>query len=261
MASQHLFQTVYRGRQNFLHHMAYMRMAKVLLTLQILEKAGLSLEGKSIFDYGFGAGTFFRYCPASARIFGVEMDAVNVSEVQDMLVRRGHKNACLSAIDPDSWEKHPLLQRQYDFFLCSHVLEHLADPPKFLRRIVPCLNESGVFVGLVPINERRTNPHHVRVVQREAIMTWLRESGLNLRCYLECDPWSYWVQPLFTYDSGREHKLMHRLSQVVSLALGVPATLLGYRLWKSLSPSFAWCTRSQATQAAFIAVRADSSTA
>ena len=82
MASQKVFETVYRSCQSFLHHMAYMRMAKVLLTQQVLQKAGVSLNEKSVFDYGFGAGTFFRYCPRSTRLFGVEIDPVNVAEVK-----------------------------------------------------------------------------------------------------------------------------------------------------------------------------------
>jgi hypothetical protein len=62
-----------------------MRMAKVLLALYICRKAGISLDRKSIFDYGFGAGTFFRYCPGSSRLSGVEIDPVNVEEVKNML--------------------------------------------------------------------------------------------------------------------------------------------------------------------------------
>src|SRR4051812_17117097 len=122
MASQQIFETVYRSRQSFLHHAAYMRMAKVLLTQHVLEKAGISLEKKMFFDYGFGAGTFFRYCPSSARLFGVEIDPVNVADVGQMLLKRGSKNACLEPIDVDRWEQHPLLQKKYDVVLCSHVL-------------------------------------------------------------------------------------------------------------------------------------------
>src|SRR5438105_4257037 len=79
--AQEDFLTCYRGRQTILHHIAYMRMSKVLLALHLCEGAGLSLENKSIFDYGFGAGTFFRYCPPSSRLFGVEMDPENVAGV------------------------------------------------------------------------------------------------------------------------------------------------------------------------------------
>ena len=251
MASQEVFHSVYRGRQSAWHHLAYLRMAKVLLTLHVLERAGISLEGKSLFDYGFGAGTFFRYCPTSARLAGVEMDAVNVSAVREALRTRGHVDVRLEAIAVERWEEHPLLQEPYDIFLCSHVLEHLPDPVAFLRRIRSCLKPDGCFVGLVPLNERRVSTHHVQVCDRAKIESWLAAAGLTCGTYVESDPWLYWVQPLFTTDTG----LRHRLAQVLSLALGVPSTLLGYRRWETLAP---WCARltgSKPVQAAFIARR------
>ena len=50
---QTVFETVYRGRQSALHHLAYMRMGKVLLALRSLAGAGIDLSDKTIFDYGF----------------------------------------------------------------------------------------------------------------------------------------------------------------------------------------------------------------
>ena len=73
-------------------HAAYMRMSKVLLTLQLCRGAGLALDDRANLDYGFGAGTFFRYCPRGSRLFGVEMDAENVSAVRAMLQARGYSN-------------------------------------------------------------------------------------------------------------------------------------------------------------------------
>ena len=71
--------TCYRGRQSVLHHASYMRMSKVLLALRLCEEARVKLEDTEILDYGFGAGTFFRYCPPSSRLFGVEIDPENVT--------------------------------------------------------------------------------------------------------------------------------------------------------------------------------------
>src|SRR4051812_40275231 len=65
------FLTCYRGRQSALHHASYMRMAKVLFALSLCEEAEIGLEDRDILDYGFGAGTFYRYCPRSSRLFGV----------------------------------------------------------------------------------------------------------------------------------------------------------------------------------------------
>ncbi len=103
-------------------------MAKVRLALTLCRQAGVSLEGKEILDYGFGAGTFFRYCPPDSRLFGVEIDPQNVEAVQRMLRERGCERADLRTIDIEHWDSHALLDRQYDVILCSHVIKHLPDP-------------------------------------------------------------------------------------------------------------------------------------
>jgi 2-polyprenyl-3-methyl-5-hydroxy-6-metoxy-1,4-benzoquinol methylase len=245
------FLKCYRGRQTALHHVAYMRMGKVLLALHLCEQAGISLENKSIFDYGFGAGTFFRYCPPSSRLFGVEIDPENVAAVRAMLERRGMRNVDLRTIDIEHWSEHPLLEQTYDIIFCSHVLEHLPDPILFLNRIRQCMSPSGVFIGLVPINERKMDPHHVQRIDRSKIDDWAHAAGLQTRTYLQADPWLYWVQPVFASNSGA----MHLLAQAISLGLGFPAALLGPQKWLQISQLFAGLTRSRATQAAFVLTR------
>jgi len=188
MADQEVFRTVYRKRQSWLHHLAYLRRGKVLLAHHVMREAGLELAGRRIFDYGFGAGTFFLTCPRSAHLFGVEMDSVHVAAVREMLGGRGYARVRLEPIDPSNWDAHPLLAEQYDIVLCSHVLEHLPDPVSFLRRMASCLGPEGCFVGLVPINERELNPHHVQAVDEWRVRSWLREAGLDLVGYREADP-------------------------------------------------------------------------
>ncbi len=248
VSSQAIFETVYRGRQSFLHHCAYMRMGKVLLTRRILRLAGIGLTQKDVFDYGFGAGTFYRYCPADARLFGVEQDPVVCQEVTQMLARRGHRQVDLQSIDIERWKDHSLLQRSYDLFLCSHVLEHLPDPVDFLRTVRPSIKPEGAFLGLVPINERAENPHHLQKVDRSVVERWASDAGYELAYYEENDPFLYWAQPLYTVDSGWKHKL----AQAMSLDLGLSATLFGERLWFAWAKVFGKLTHSKPTQAAFV---------
>ena len=250
--SQDDFKECYRGRQSALHHAAYMRMAKVLLALHLCGRAGIGLAGKDVFDYGFGAGTFFRYCPRGSRLFGVEMDPENVESVRAMLRERGFPEADLRTIEIEHWQAHPLLERTYDVILCSHVLEHLPDPAMFLKTLRECLNGDGLFLGLVPINERLMDPHHVQRLNRSKIEDLAQAAGLRVATYVETDPWLYWVQSAF----AREGWAMHQFAQFVSLALGLPATLLGHRAWFALGKAFALLTASRPTQAGFILTRA-----
>jgi SAM-dependent methyltransferase len=231
-----------------LHHASYMRMCKVLLALRVLRKASVELGCSDIFDYGFGAGTFFRYCPPDARLFGVEQDPVVCQEVTEMLGWRGSRHVDLQPIEIEHWKEHPLLQKSYDIFLCSHVLEHLADPVDFLKTVRSCVKVGGLFVGLVPINERAENPHHLQKVDRAVVGRWAADAGYEVAYYDENDPFLYWAQPLYTVTSGWKHKL----AQAMSLDLGLSATLFGERLWFAWGKVFGKLTFSKPTQAAFV---------
>lgn len=120
--TQEVFLECYRGRQTALHHMAYMRMSKVLPALHMMRRTGFSPRERSVFDYGFGAGTLFRYLPRDAELFGVETDPENVLQVREMLERRGHPQVDLQTVEVSSWEQHPLLNRNYDLVVCSSTL-------------------------------------------------------------------------------------------------------------------------------------------
>jgi 2-polyprenyl-3-methyl-5-hydroxy-6-metoxy-1,4-benzoquinol methylase len=248
MTDQARFETVYRGRQSWLHHVAYMRMCKVLLALRALRLGGVNLAGKKIFDYGFGAGTLFRYVPKSATLCGVEQDPVVVEEVGKMLRSRGYENVDLCAIDIATWREHALLQQQYDLFVCSHVLEHLADPVDFLQFVSAAVKPDGCFLGLVPVNERAPNPHHLQVVDKKVVRGWAVASGFEMLWYEENDPFLYWLQPLFTATNGWRHKL----AQLISLDVGVSAKIFGERAWFSWGAIVGRLSRSKPTQAAFV---------
>lgn len=248
MASQQTFLSCYRGTQGKLRHMAYMRMAKVLFLQKLIDQTGISLDEKRLFDYGFGAGTFFHVCPQSASLFGVELDATAVDEIAAHLRAAGFSHIDLQPIRIEEWDQHPLLQERYDVIICSHVLEHLPDPVVYLRKMRECLNADGHFFGLVPINERKADPHHQWSVTRALVERWARSAGLRIVLYEENDPWIYWSQPAFTYSHG----LPHKAAQAVSLALGIPATLLGYQSWFRIGRVFQRLTLSRPMQAGFV---------
>lgn len=249
MATQEIFEHCYRNRQRAIHHMAYMRMGKVLLALELLQSEAIDLNAKQIFDYGFGAGTFFRFCPRDAHLFGVEMDPENVAEVAAMLRGRGYHHVDLQAIDISTWEAHPLLARQYDVIQCSHVLEHMENPVSLVRRLAGALRPGGVLVALVPINERAQNVHHVTQVDEAMIDGWAGECGLEKLRYVERDPWFYWPQFLF---AAEDTPWRHKVAQAISITTGIPATLSGPRRWRQISEVFARLTCSKPTQAGVV---------
>jgi len=241
---QQVFHRCYRGGQGWCRHLSYLRLAKVQLLRSFLRQHQVALCGRRVFDYGFGAGTFFRYCPRDAKLAGVELDPQTVAEVTAALRRRGYVDVRLATSTAD----RPFFGEQFDVILCSHVLEHLANPVGLLHQAAAALAPSGGFVGLVPIHERRANPHHLHCVDRATVEAWALAAGLRLQVYREADPWLYWLQPLYTQDAGWRH----RLAQLVSLAVGLSSWLLGERLWWLLARPFRVLTASQSTQAIFL---------
>ena len=128
------------------------------------------------------------------------------------------------------------------------MLEHLSDPVNFLRKVRSCVAPGGHFIGLVPLNERAENPHHVNMPDRRVIERWAHEAGYAVDFYAENDPFLYWFQPLFAADTGWRHKA----AQVVSLLFGVAAKISGPRGWFAFGRIFAEVTFSKPTQAVFL---------
>lgn len=247
-ASQDVFLNCYRGNQGAIRHAAYMRVSKVLVLLHVLRTIRFDLSGRAVFDYGFGAGTFFRHCPRSAKLFGVELDSETVREVREMLLRRRHDVGELSAVKIETWQEHALFSRQYDCVVCSHVLEHLDQPSELVRRFQECLKPGGVVIALLPINERVRDARHVQTIRRDVVESWLGSTDLKITEWLELDSWLYWLQPLFTTESGWRH----RVAQAISLTLGPVALALGPRLWFRAGDFLGRLTASRPTQVAVV---------
>jgi 2-polyprenyl-3-methyl-5-hydroxy-6-metoxy-1,4-benzoquinol methylase len=245
---QAIFEMVYRGRQRWYHHLAYMRMGKVLLALEILRQAKVCLPGKRVLDFGFGSGTLLRSLPRSALLFGIEQDEVACEEAAAMLRKKGFAQVDLRPLDLDAKKSRSLLQESYDLVVLSHVLEHLSDPVGFLKSLRANLMPGGLLLGLVPIHEREKNPHHLQVADAIKIRDWASRAGFCMRQYQEGDPWFFWIQPLFNHNQGWRH----RLAQLISFGFGCIAALLGPRVWLQLGRVFEALTGSRPTQAGFI---------
>ena len=244
--AQNDFLDCYRGRTGFLYHLSYLRRCKSELIYHLLKKGRVQIAGSDVFDYAFGAGTFFRQLPSSCKVYGVELDTITVTEVSENLRTKNFKELDLDSIEIPTWEEHRLLARKYDVLVCSHILEHLDDPVHFLKRLKQCLEEDGVLVCLVPINETVPDPHHVQVCNVGTIQLWAKNSGLELTQYLETDHWNYWPKRFLYSDSRTIFR------KVCSLGLGVANGIVPQALWWKLSRVFGVLTFSKATQAGFV---------
>jgi SAM-dependent methyltransferase len=245
-ASQQDFLICYRHRHRWPHHLAYMRSAKVMLLREIIDTLGLRLEQKRIFDYGFGAGSFFLTCPRSARIFGIELDPLATSEVAKRLAKKGFAEVQLSALDGASWETNELLRNEYDLIVCSHVLEHMEDPLQLLQKLAGCLSSKGCMLVLLPLNERRPDPRHLHCIHPDEVKRWADAARLIIKLQVQSDYATYWFQPVFAWR-GMPGRLG---AQVISLMLGLAAMIVGRKRWMPLWDRVGPVIRAMPTQLA-----------
>lgn len=251
---QEVFRSCYRGRQSFLHHLAYLRAAKVKAVWLGLGRAGFDAAGKRIFDYGFGAGSFLRSCPAESRLWGVEMDPVAVEEAAEMLRGRNRGGARLEVIELERWEEHPFLGQDYDCVVCSHVLEHLERPEVLLKRLVWCAAREGVLVAVVPINERTPNEHHVVTFTEERMRRCAEEAGGRMELWVETDHLFDPFQLLFSRDRTGAGRLA---ALAVSLGLGLVTAGLRPEAWHRLCAGLGRVCGLRPTQGVAVMRRAE----
>lgn len=245
---QDTYYRVYRNRQSWWYHLAYMRLAKVLGVLYAFDRQGMDLDGKRVFDYGFGAGTFFRYCPKTAFLYGVELDPVHVERVAETLRARKYTQIDLRAVDEEGWRDHALLGRRYDVVVVSHVLEHVKSPVELLKRLADCVAPGGCLVALLPINERVGHDSHEWVVDATLVHDWATTAGVEIADGFEFDPFTYCALPVFEKKSASGRIA----AQGLSLFLGLCAVTVGRRCWLKLGNLFARITGAKPGQAVFV---------
>jgi len=230
---QDVYYRVYRNRQSWLYHLAYMRLSKVYGVLHALDASGVGLAGMRVFDYGFGAGTLFLHCPKDTRLFGIELDPDHVKRVGEILRAKGYR-AELEPVDEENWRGHRMLSGSYDIVVASHVLEHLTNPPDLLRRLAQCAAPDGLVAVLLPINERVEHSGHECAIEDGTVDKWAAEAGAEVVLQFDFDPFTYYAWPVL---EGRS-RLARVAAQAVSLTLGVAASLIGRRAWMTLGR---WC--------------------
>ncbi len=99
----------------------------------------------------------------------------------------------------DITNMHAYNNEQFDFFICSHVLEHIPDDIKAMKELFRVLKKDGKGIVMVPINlqlkESMENPSctdealrwkyffqgdHVRMYAKEDFINRLMSVGFNV---------------------------------------------------------------------------------
>lgn len=170
---------------------------------RIIEKYTL---GKSILDYGCGAGTFLAHMISNGwRGIGVEPDATAMRLAQS-------KNIQLSALHE--------INKQFDCITLFHVLEHVHQLELTLQMLIEKLNRNGVLILALP-NFRSYDaeyykqywagydvPRHLYHFSQKSIFALAKRFGLNIVATHPMHLDSYYVSLLSEkYQHGKSRLL------------------------------------------------------
>ncbi len=141
--------------------------------LLLLEKWKHLKHARKVLDAGCGRGQLLELNPYDAEVFGVD---IIESDVKDA------KKKGLKVSVADLTKKAPFKTSSFDGIVCSHVLEHIADPDIMLNEFKRILKNDGTLVIAVPnFSFKRffRDPTHKRPYPKEALYRLLTDYGFE----------------------------------------------------------------------------------
>ena len=103
----------------------------------------LTKPGK-VLDIGCGAGDNAK----ALKLLGYEIDGITISETElaesQSFLRKGY------LFNLENGLPQAVISEQYDYIICSHVLEHICYPEKLLQDIHSCISKDGSLIVALP---------------------------------------------------------------------------------------------------------------
>ncbi len=103
----------------------------------------LTNPGK-VLDVGCGGGDHAKVLQAA----GFEVDGITISEIEfaesNPYLRKGYLFNLENGLPPE------VINEQYDYVICAHVLEHICYPEMLLSDIRSCLSKDGILIVALP---------------------------------------------------------------------------------------------------------------
>lgn len=211
VANREFYDRLYRKKSRFsqllLPRISFDQQSKskrnYLLLLPHLRK--VVRRAPKILDYGFGHGSFLLKLPPACEAYGCDISPEAVLGLESVARMQGRRMN-LSTVDGFETATCGI---EFDFIICSHVLEHVPDDSALLGMFASRLASGGRIIVNLPINEVWRDPKHVRDYDRASIERLLGTCGLAAEEWWICDRWT---ALLLTYEQARRSGLPLRLA-------------------------------------------------
>ncbi len=156
------------------------------------------IPGKSILDFGCGAGMFLKRTIGIAKsVSGIEPEKRLKAHFDKQGLRVAH-----SLVE---------LKERFDIITMFHVLEHLRDPVQVLKELSACLNENGEIIVEVPN-------------ANDALLTLYHSKPFS--------EFTYWSRHLFLYEESTLARLAEKAGLKVNYIKQVQRyTLANHLYW------------------------------
>lgn len=101
-------------------------------------------DGKTVLDIGCGTGSVARELKGK----GKTVDGITLSEIELEQASKYMRNGYIHNLEEGLPTEIP--NEEYDYIICSHVIEHIAYPEKLLADISRTLKKDGILVVALP---------------------------------------------------------------------------------------------------------------
>ena len=195
--------------------------------------------GHTVIDVGCGDGGFINFCAGQgAEVWFIDRDEAKLASTEARIKSSPARayRAILSDCDPI-----PIPDDMGDLVICTEVLEHVADPVKFLGEVIRVARPGAQLLISVPDSRSEQfvsatappqcfqEPNHIRIYTDQAFAQLILDAGLEIEshqfngCF-----WSmFWPLSWMTCEPGEglpvdnEHPVIRHWTRLWQLAAPV----------------------------------------
>ncbi len=165
-----------------------------------------------ILDYGFGHGSLLLKYPKYHLLYGCDISEEAVHNFPAVAESTG-RIAKTATVD-DFFRT--FRDSKFDVISLSHIIEHVEDDKGLLDSLVPLLQDDGVMLINIPINEVWKDPKHVRPYDIVYTRQLCDSVGLEIVRQLETDKLtSFFLTEEYVIGAGKLKKLYIKLLRLV----------------------------------------------
>jgi len=220
---------------------------KVKSALYALEKIKFNCKNKNIFEFGFGSGELLLSFQDSNGISGVEISAIAVEKIINKAANKEIREYMFKLADNKNIYSYS--KSAFDLVIASHVIEHLEDTEEFITQIRYLLNDEGIVLIQIPINENFKDPKHVHSFTSISLSQKFQKSGFKTLFIEENEYLYHIVEELYFSNEGKRWSLFDNIKRII---FNITLSWMPYNFIEKLENIYKYINSKKPRQAVLI---------